>query len=110
MKIYIAGKRSGDKSYREKFQKARERLKERYEGDAILTPAELPEGMEKADYMRICFAMIDTADCVVLLPDWADSSGARVEYEYCRYIGKRVYRLLDGKDAEVPGCCLRPVI
>ena len=54
----------------------------------MLNPAELPEGMAQADYMRICFAMIDVADAVVFLPDTAESAGARLEMAYCAYIGK----------------------
>lgn len=41
-----------------------------------------------ADYMRICMAMIDAADCVVFLPDAGDSAGARLERAYCEYVGK----------------------
>lgn len=41
-----------------------------------------------ADYMRICMAMIDVADCVVFLPDTGDSAGARLERAYCEYVGK----------------------
>ena len=54
----------------------------------MLNPAELPEGMDQADYMRICFAMIDVADAVVFLPDAAESAGARLEMAYCEYIEK----------------------
>ena len=34
--------------------------------------------------------MIDCADCVVLLPDWRESSGARLERAYAEKIGKEV--------------------
>ena len=54
----------------------------------MLNPAELPEGMAKADYMRICFAMIDVADAVIFLPGAAESAGARLEMAYCEYIEK----------------------
>lgn len=110
MKIYIAGKITGDENYREKFRNAAKQLRDQYDDTVVLTPAELPEGMTRADYMRICFAMIDTADCVVLLPDWADSPGARVEYEYCHYIGKRRYRLLYSDAPDFAGCRLEPVV
>lgn len=86
MKIYIAGKITGDPGYREKFRKAAEELGKW--GYTALSPAELPEGMATADYMRICFAMIDVADAVVFLPDAAESAGARLEMAYCEYIEK----------------------
>lgn len=86
MKIYIAGKITGDSGYREKFEKVAAELEAR--GNIALRPSALPEGMDRADYMKICFAMIDVADMVVFLPDMADSEGTLVELMYCRYIGK----------------------
>lgn len=46
--------------------------------------------MQKADYMRICFAMIDTADVVAFLPGYETSPGAQLELQYCFYIDKDV--------------------
>ena len=86
MKIYIAGKITGDPGYLDKFREEAEKLEGM--GHIVLNPAELPEGMSKAEYMRICFAMIDCADTVLLLPDWQGSPGAQLELAYCRYIGK----------------------
>ena len=86
MKVYIAGKLTGDPGYREKFRKEAEELG--MLGYTALSPAELPEGMSREDYMRICFAMIDVADAVVFLPDAKESAGAKLEMEYCEYIGK----------------------
>ena len=54
--------------------------------------------MTAGDYMRICFAMIDTADMVVFLPDYYESKGAMLEHAYARYIGKAVlYMDIDGE-------------
>ena len=86
MKIYIAGKITGDPKYRDRFREEAEKLEGL--GHIALNPAELPEGMSKAEYMRICFAMIDCADTVFLLPGWQGSPGARLEQAYCSYIGK----------------------
>lgn len=93
MKIYIAGKITGDPDYRAKFAETADALREAGAADVILNPAELPEGMTPGDYMRICFAMIDTADEVVFLPGWPASAGASVERVYCAYIGKPVRSL-----------------
>lgn len=87
-KIYIAGKISGDPDYREKFERCARHYEE--QGHIVLNPAALPERMSKSDYMRICLAMIDVADVVVFLPDAANSEGARLEWDYCRYIGKPI--------------------
>lgn len=86
MKVYIAGKITGDPGYHYHFHKAEAALYKR--GDIPINPAELPEGMTPADYMRICLAMIDVADSVVFLPSAKDSAGARLERAYCEYIGK----------------------
>lgn len=86
MKIYIAGKITGDPEYKTKFREAEEALAR--EGHTVLNPAALPEGLSRAEYMQICFQMIFAADKVVLLPDSSNSDGAMLEYHLCRYIGK----------------------
>ena len=67
-KVYIAGKITGDQNYREKFGFVQKQLEA--EGYIVLSPATLPVGMSTADYMRICFAMIDTADEIAFLDDY----------------------------------------
>ena len=46
--------------------------------------------MLPADYMRICFAMIDTADAIYLLKDWCSCFGASIERSYAMYTGKSI--------------------
>jgi hypothetical protein len=91
LKVYIAGKITGDPEYKRKFLSAH--MEQKNEGHIVLNPAHLPEGMKSADYMRICLAMIDSADLVAFLPGWESSAGARIEHEYCRYTGKRMKML-----------------
>lgn len=94
MKFYIAGKIAGDKDYKAKFQDAEQRLIDA--GHVALNPAKHPDGLSRADYMRLCFAMMETADVVLFLPDWRDSPGARLEREWCLYVGKQTaYHLED---------------
>lgn len=88
MKIYLAGKITGDPDYQVKFMRARQQLQA--DGHIVISPAVLPEGLEPGDYMRICFAMIDSADAVAFLPDWTESPGAKLEHKYCVYIGKEI--------------------
>ena len=88
MKIYIAGKITGEPNYKEKFDIAATSLEA--QGHIVLNPAELPEGMLPADYMRICFAMIDTGDAIYLLKDWCSSFGASIERNYAMYTGKSI--------------------
>lgn len=86
MKIYIAGKISGDPTYKGKFAAEARRLERA--GNIVLNPAVLPEGLTPEDYMRICFAMIESADIVHFLPDAGESEGAKLEKAYCKYIKK----------------------
>ena len=100
MIIYLAGKITGNTEYREQF--AAEKAELERDGHIVLNPAELPEGMSKAAYMRICFAMIDVADEIRTITNWYDSPGARVETAYAEYIGKpisvAVYGLMGGTE------------
>lgn len=91
MKIYVAGAITGVPDYRVNFGLAKKALER--EGHVVLNPAALPEGMEKKDYMRICFAMIDTADAITFLPNWENSKGANVERAYVTYIEKPILQL-----------------
>lgn len=89
MKIYISGKITGNPDYKAQFAAAADYVRE--SGDIPLNPAELPQGMTPADYMRICLAMVDSADEVLMIhPEWQDSPGARLEKVYAEYIGKKV--------------------
>ena len=87
MKIYIAGKITGEENYKQKFATVQKELEA--EGNIVLNPALLPQGMENKDYMRICLAMIETADMVHFLPDSYESNGASLERDYCAYTYKK---------------------
>lgn len=88
MKIYITGRITGNPHYKAQFKAMAAMLQE--EGHTVLNPAELPEGMKPADYMRICFAMLDSADVVLFQHGWQESKSAKLEYDYARHIGKDV--------------------
>lgn len=91
MKVYIAGKITGDADYRAKFKRAEDRLKE--EGYTVINPAVLTSGLDRADYGRICAAMLDSADAVAFLGDFGESQGAKLEFEYCKYAKKKIIHL-----------------
>lgn len=91
MKVYIAGKITGNGRYREEFAAAERKV--RAMGHIPLNPAALPEGMEPADYMRICMAMLDSADAIAIMKNWTESTGARIEFAYAQYVNKKVLKL-----------------
>ncbi|MBP5361907.1 MAG: DUF4406 domain-containing protein [Ruminococcus sp.] len=86
--VYLAGKIDGDPNYKEKFRKAAEQLESR--GYIVLNPATLPEGMSKEKYMPICLAMLNQADIILLLSDYEESPGARIELNYANYQNKEL--------------------
>ncbi len=86
--IYIAGPITGVENYWEAFERAAEDLEGL--GYIALNPARLPQGMTNSQCMRICFAMIDSADAVLFLEDWRRSNGANLEAAYCEYTEKPV--------------------
>jgi hypothetical protein len=88
MKLYIAGKITGDDDYLEKFNRAALRM--RLDGHIIMSPACLPYGFSWDDYMHVCRAMIDVCDGVLFLADWTESRGAREEHEYATDFNKLV--------------------
>ena len=53
MKVYLAGKITGDQNYREKNREAAAKKLEERAGVTVISPAVTPEGLKKADYMRI---------------------------------------------------------
>lgn len=84
--VYIAGPITGVDKYWEAFERAEDDLSAL--GYIPLSPARLPGGLTNAQYMRIDLAMIDSADAVLFLPGFSDSTGAQLEHEYCEYIDK----------------------
>ncbi len=80
MKIFISGKISGDKNYKEKFAKAEEEIKKLWTTEVINpTEIKLPSCCEWEDYMKVCINLIDECDAVYFLKDWQESAGACTE-------------------------------
>lgn len=84
--VFISGPITGVPRYYEAFEKAEDELTAR--GYIALSPSRLPQGMANEQYMRICLAMLDSADAVLFLPGYGGSKGAMVEHKVVRYTGK----------------------
>lgn len=105
MKIYIAGKISGEPRIKMqmKFLDAAEILID--QGHEPFVPSILPEydDVSHDDYLHICFAMIDVCDAVYMLSDWQQSKGARKELQYAADTRKEiVYQDASTKEKNFP--------
>lgn len=80
MKVYLAGKITGVKNYREKFEKKEKELKAM--GFTVINPAVLPDGFEHHEYLHINKAMIDVCEGIYFMPCWKESPGALIENTY----------------------------
>ena len=84
--VYISGPITGVPEYYRAFEAMEDDLSAM--GYIPLSPSRLPTGMSNGQYMRICLAMVDSADAVIFLPGWENSRGSRYERDYCFYTNK----------------------
>lgn len=80
MKIYIAGKITGNPDYKKQFNKVETKLIEK--GHSVMNPAWLKDGkdFQYHDYMTVTEAMQKVCEAVVFLPNWKESEGAQTEH------------------------------
>jgi hypothetical protein len=88
MKIYIAGKITGDANYKNKFNAAEQKLLR--DGHIVLNPAVWTDGMTREEYMTMDLAMLRVADAAYFLKDYEESAGAMLEHHYCEYVNKAI--------------------
>lgn len=84
--IYILGPIDGIEHYWEAFEAAEDEISAL--GYIPLSPSRLPYNLSNDQRLRICFAMIDTADAVLLLRDWYRSTSSSLERDYCYFTDK----------------------
>ena len=91
MKVYIAGKITGDRHYKRKFKKVEKKLAGM--GYSVMNPAWLcgyPE-FDWQNYMAVTAAMQEQCDAVFFLPDWQESKGATLEHERALKLNQSIY-------------------
>ena len=91
MKIYIAGKITGDKNYKSKFKRAEKLL--RSLGHSVMNPAWIApsDDFTWTDYMQISGMMQARCNAVYFLKDWKDSEGANIEFKRCHQLNQTAF-------------------
>ena len=96
MKIYIAGKVTGEAIHQAtmKFGEAQQKIQEL--GHEAINPLEVVGTWKISwrDAMRKCITALMTADAVLLLPCSKDSKGAQFEMELCAKLSIPMYTTL----------------
>ena len=93
-KVYISGQISGleKDDYMERFAKAEKELTER--GYSVINPAkvnaQLPDDTTYEEYMKMSLTMLEMCDYIYMLNGWQNSSGACLEYQYAKTLGKNI--------------------
>lgn len=92
MLVYIAGPMTGHPEFNyPAFHHAAALL--RAAGHVVINPAENPAPAcgSWLGYMRISVAQVASVDCLVMLPGWPRSKGARIEFILAKLLGFAVY-------------------
>lgn len=85
MKVYIAGKITGNPDYVRQFEDAEKLLTE--QGHAVINPALKGEGFEYREYIDMGLCQLMKCDAIYLLKGWMESPGARLEKSYADTVG-----------------------
>ncbi len=80
MKIYIAGKITGNENYKDHFKQAELKLKS--EGHQVINPTWKPLGLTYKQYIDLGLMELMQCEAVYLLRGWEKSNGASLEAQY----------------------------
>lgn len=88
MKVYIAGKITGNQNYERQFKEAEKKLKT--QGHAVINPVK-NLGFSYKDYIDMGLRELMKCDAIYLLKGWKESEGAYLEYTYAITNGMKIY-------------------
>ena len=93
MKVYLAGRITGRKNYRDEFAKAAQEL--RLKGFTVFNPAAANlEGLGLRKIMSYELSWLcEEADAIAVQKGWWRSGGARIEWLLAKYLKLRVIYL-----------------
>lgn len=91
MRIYIAGKITGDRQYKRKFKRAEKTLARL--GHSVMSPAWLYEYPEFSweHYMTVTEGMQKVCEAVCFLYDFNRSKGAMIEHDRAKGLGQIIF-------------------
>lgn len=70
------------------YQRAALRL--RADGQTIVSPMVLPDGLSNDDYVHLCYSLIDVSEAVLFLDGWEQSDNVRWIYRCACHTGKKI--------------------
>lgn len=82
MKVYISGKITGNKNYKEQFNNAEQELLK--SGVEVFNPVNVSIPVENPtykDYMKADIQQLINCDCIFMLKNWLTSKGATLEHK-----------------------------
>ena len=101
--FYLSGPMTGLPDYnRPAFDEAAETL--RKQGYAVFSPSEVgsrDQIMSRSWYMRKDIEALLQSDAVMMLPDWEQSEGAKLEFEIAKQLELRIEYITSNPDGEV---------
>ena len=89
-KYYISGKVTGDKDFRKKFQEAEEWLV-KHKHKVVNPVKDEADGKEWQYYLKKDLQKLLSCTAIILLNDWEESRGARLEKFVAEELGYEVY-------------------
>lgn len=92
-KCYISGAITGTHDYMERFAEAEKKLSKEFY--SVVNPAKVNAQLPKNDttykeYMKMSLTMLEMCDYIYMMNGWQSSSGACLEYQYAKTLGKSI--------------------
>lgn len=88
MKIYLAGRITGNPNYKEQFEKKQKELE--VQGHIVINPVK-PEGFNYKDYIDMGLCELKYCDAIYMLKGWKHSEGATLEHHYAEAVRMIIY-------------------